>query len=90
MLTRDPIALIKRATLTNPPLMWLDAGDHDSWRPSAESLHQALLDKGWAHEWHLYAGEHDGWYWGAHLWDYLRFYWAAFQHGGVQVTTTRA
>ena len=30
-----------------------------------------------------FSGEHDGWYWGDHLWEYLPFYGGAFASAGV-------
>ncbi len=83
----DPLSLVRDSSLSSPPQIWIDAGQNDFWRPSAEALHQALLDRGWPHEWHVYPGEHDGWYWGDHLWDYLPFYSAAFDRNGTGVHT---
>ena len=82
---RDPLSLIERAEIKSPPRIWLDSGRRDPWKPAAEALHTALTRRGWAHEWRLYDGEHDGWYWGDHLWDYLPFYAKAFQAAGVPV-----
>ena len=77
-LSRDPASLVERAELSGrPPKIWIDAGSNDPWRAGAEALHKALEEKGWAHEWRVFAGEHDGWYWGDHLWEYLPFYGAA-------------
>jgi putative tributyrin esterase len=80
---RDPISLVRDSDLRTPPRIWIDAGKDDPWLPGAEALHQALAEKGWAHEWHVYPGEHDGWYWGDHLWEYLPFYGRAFGTGGI-------
>jgi enterochelin esterase-like enzyme len=80
---RDPVALVAGSRLADPPRIWIDAGEDDPWRETAEGLHAALLDRGWTHEWHLYPGEHDGWYWGDHIWDYLPFYAQAFASNGV-------
>jgi S-formylglutathione hydrolase FrmB len=79
----DPVSLIRGSRLTTPPAIWIDAGTNDVWRAGAEQLHLALVAKGWAHEWHLYDGEHDGWYWGDHLWEYLPFYGQSFVKAGV-------
>jgi S-formylglutathione hydrolase FrmB len=76
--SRDPLRLIERAELNvRPPRIWIDAGASDPWRPAAEALHKALEERGWAHEWRVFAGEHDGWYWGDHIWEYLPFYGTA-------------
>src|SRR5206468_2998163 len=80
---RDPLSLIAASALEQPPAIWLDAGEDDPWLDSATALHHALEEKGWAHEWHVYPGEHDGWYWTEHLWEYLPFYAAAFQQNDV-------
>ncbi|HEV2125414.1 MAG TPA: alpha/beta hydrolase-fold protein, partial [Chloroflexota bacterium] len=82
---RDPISLVENGQIANPPQIWIDTGTNDSWRPSAEAIHQALVDRGWAHEWHVYPGEHDGWYWGDHIWDYLPYYSTAFEKNGIPV-----
>ena len=58
-------------------------GEDDPWRPGAEALRQALDEKGWAHEWQVFPGEHDGWYRGDHLWEYLPYYGRAFRQQGT-------
>jgi putative tributyrin esterase len=85
---RDPISLVRNSKTATPPLLWIDAGERDFWRPGAEELRRAVQARGWAHEWHVYSGEHDGWYWGDHLWEYLPFYAQAFQKLGVPTTRT--
>ncbi|HEU5314475.1 MAG TPA: alpha/beta hydrolase-fold protein [Chloroflexota bacterium] len=81
--TRDPISLVERSEIKPAPRLWIDAGTNDPWRTSAQELHKALEEKGWAHEWRTFSGEHDGWYWGDHLWEYLPFYGGAFAAAGV-------
>jgi enterochelin esterase-like enzyme len=83
---RDPVTLVHDAQLADPPAIWIDAGETDFWKAGAEALHQALAARGWAHEWHVYPGEHDGWYWGDHLWEYLPYYSTAFARNGVPLT----
>jgi endo-1,4-beta-xylanase len=80
---RDPISLVREADLAAPPSIWIDVGEDDPWRPGAEALRQALDEKGWAHEWQVFPGEHDGWYWGDHLWEYLPYYTRAFRQQGT-------
>ncbi|MGH2371427.1 MAG: alpha/beta hydrolase, partial [Chloroflexota bacterium] len=87
--SRDPLSLVQEAQLTTPPLIWIDAGDRDPWLLAADALREALVERGWAHEWRIYQGEHDGWYWGDHLWDYLPFYAGAFAQGGVSLADSR-
>jgi enterochelin esterase-like enzyme len=81
--TRDPISLVERSEIKPAPRIWIDAGTNDPWRSGAQDLHKALEEKGWAHEWRTFSGEHDGWYWGDHLWEYLPFYGGAFASAGV-------
>jgi enterochelin esterase-like enzyme len=81
----DPISLVRNSQLSTPPRIWIDAGTRDPWKPTAEALHRALQERGWAHEWHVFSGEHDGWYWGDHLWDYLSYYSTAFEKNGIPV-----
>ena len=45
--------------------------------------HQILAKKGWEHEYHVYEGGHDGWYWGDHIWDYLPYYQRSFEKNGI-------
>ncbi|HEU5317661.1 MAG TPA: alpha/beta hydrolase-fold protein [Chloroflexota bacterium] len=83
---RDPITLVKDSTLSAPPRLWIDIGQNDFWKEPAQELHKALVEKGWQHEWKVLPGEHDGWYWGDHLWEYLPFYAQSFQKNGVSLT----
>ena len=80
---RDPLTLALDSELTAPPRIWLDAGDEDHWRHPIAELHEILTRKGWEHEYHVYDGGHDGWYWGDHIWDYLPFYSKAFEKNGI-------
>jgi enterochelin esterase-like enzyme len=78
---RDPPALVRAAELARPPQIWIDFGEGDPWLPAAGRLRRALEERGWAYHWQTFAGEHDGWYWGDHLWDYLLFYGQALGRG---------
>jgi enterochelin esterase-like enzyme len=80
----DPISLVQNATLADPPQIWIDTGESDLWRASAQALHQTLLARGWDHEWRVFPGGHDGWYWGDHMWEYLPFYSRAFARNGIR------
>jgi len=82
----DPISLVRNGAFSQPLQFWIDAGQNDSWRAGAELLHKALTEKGVAHEWHVYSGEHDGWYWGDHMWEYLPYYAKAFQKNALPLT----
>jgi S-formylglutathione hydrolase FrmB len=52
--------------------IWIDDGEEDDWLASAESLHEALDERGLAHYYRIYPGAHD--YWADALDDYLMFY----------------
>jgi S-formylglutathione hydrolase FrmB len=81
---RDPFALARVGPAPEqPPQFWIDIGEADRWRRDAEAVHRALVERGWAHEWRLFPGSHDGSYWGDHLWEYLPFYAQAFARNGV-------
>jgi len=80
---RDPITLAADAQMSAPPRIWLDVGDDDPWRLPLQSLHEVLQKKGWEHDWHVYDGGHDGWYWGDHIWNYLPFYAQAFAKNNI-------
>jgi enterochelin esterase-like enzyme len=80
---RDPLTLALDAQLNAPPRIWMDAGDDDHWRFPIHELHEILEKKEWEHEYHVWEGGHDGWYWGDHIWDYLPFYSRAFEKNGI-------
>jgi enterochelin esterase-like enzyme len=72
---RDPRTLLARfVTPDNQPRIWLDCGWDDPLRRSIELLHQAMLEGGIVHDYHLWPGEHDGAYWVQHVMAYLEFY----------------
>jgi enterochelin esterase-like enzyme len=72
----NPVDLIRdHPNVANSLHIWLDVSDQDPlWAVRTEALHRLLSAKGVAHEWHEWAGNHDGLYWNAHISDYLRFY----------------
>ncbi len=55
-----------------PPL-YLDCGRDDGLFAANRALHEALHDRGIAHEWHERPGSHDWPFWRTHLADSLRF-----------------
>jgi enterochelin esterase-like enzyme len=81
----DPTSLVQDSRIERPPRLWIDAvkNDADAWLPLAERLHDALVRKGWAHEWQVNPGGHNPAYWKGHVRDYLRFYLRAFVAGGA-------
>jgi enterochelin esterase-like enzyme len=71
----DPVSLALTAPNLNTLKIWVDIGDQDkTWRVRTEELHQNLTERGIAHEWHLWPGDHGGDYWTEHLPQYLQFY----------------
>jgi enterochelin esterase-like enzyme len=78
--TIDPISLAGNRDLTGLKL-YLDIGAEDGgWRPCMEELHNVLLQRGVAHEWHTFPGSHQGEYWIGHVKDYLTFYNSVFTY----------
>jgi S-formylglutathione hydrolase FrmB len=84
----NPLWLIEHTDAATQLKIWIDVGQDDVWRPSAEALHQALLDLGVEHEFGVFPGSHEAEYWEAYQFDYLRFYGRAF--GGVGPDATAA
>ncbi|MFZ3069855.1 MAG: alpha/beta hydrolase-fold protein [Anaerolineaceae bacterium] len=56
------------------PGLFLDVGDQDEDRLSAQSLDQALSQAEIPHSYHLYTGSHNEAYWSEHLPSYLEWY----------------
>lgn len=56
------------------PALWMDTGNRDRYLSQARHYHGLLEEYGVAHEFHLFAGEHDEVYWGRVLERYLRWY----------------
>jgi len=75
--TRDPITLVRRSSLAQPPRLWIDIGQQDGWATRATELHAALAARGWAHEWRPAPGDHDNAYWQRHIAEYVAYYRAA-------------
>ncbi len=72
---RDPMQIVPtRGAGSCTFALWIDIGASDPWTGLAEQFESELTDLGVRHEWHLWAGDHSGSYWSAHLDDYLRFY----------------
>lgn len=72
----DPLWLFKNTTGWQGSTYWIDVGDDDTeWGDSIRDLHVLLTLLGVPHTfqdtWH---GVHDGYYWGAHVGDYLTWY----------------
>ena len=74
---REPIRLAALAPGLEGLTIWIDAGEQDPWLGRNQLLHQALVDRGVAHQWHVLPGGHEGPYWQINLERYLRFYGAS-------------
>lgn len=61
------------------PRLWLDVGESDPLRPSAQKLETLLETLAAPHEWYLFQGEHNEAYWRAHVELYLRWYATGWQ-----------
>jgi enterochelin esterase-like enzyme len=58
------------------PRFWLDIGDGDTMNimDSTIFFESLLAERGIAHEWHIYPGDHSEEYWSTHVEEYLRWY----------------
>ena len=74
----SPLWLIENTDAAARLRIWIDDGQDDPWLPSAQALHEALLDRGVEHEYAELEGTHEAEYWEAYQADYLRFYGSAF------------
>lgn len=72
--SRDPVSLAAEAPDIYLLNIWIDIGEDDIWVFRADELHQALEQRGVAHEWSTRQGEHEAEYWQRNLVDYLIFY----------------
>ncbi|MGF1504847.1 MAG: alpha/beta hydrolase [Anaerolineae bacterium] len=76
---RSPIALAENLSGTAGMRIALDHGCDDPYsQPGAALLHEALLDQGITHRFHVNAGTHSTGYWAAHLGEYIGYYTAAW------------
>lgn len=75
----DPITLARTAHLRGLKI-YFDCGTEDDYgfEKGAQTLHDTLVSRGIAHEFHLYAGGHDWRYFAAHLPAALEFHSRAF------------
>jgi len=67
-----------------PLVVWLDVGDQDPWRSLIERLNDAINEKGWTHEWHVFSGAHTSVYWHDHALEFYGFFQRAFAKTGGQ------
>ncbi|HEX2033601.1 MAG TPA: alpha/beta hydrolase-fold protein [Chloroflexota bacterium] len=92
----DPISLVQATSAARRLATWIDVGHLDPWRAGVERLRQALMAQGAPLEYIVLEGEHQTWYWGTYLPEYLRYYARAFSapgstaDGAPRVTTASA
>ncbi len=72
----DPLWLFKNTVQWKGLAFWIDVADDDhQWGESVHDLHDLLTALDIPHDfqdgWH---GIHDGYYWGVHIGDYMRWY----------------
>jgi enterochelin esterase-like enzyme len=72
----DPLWLLRNTTTWKDLTFWVDvAHEDDQWGQSVHEFRELLVSLGIPHEfqdsWH---GIHDGYYWGAHVGDYMIWY----------------
>ncbi|HZS00219.1 MAG TPA: alpha/beta hydrolase-fold protein [Chloroflexota bacterium] len=79
---RDPLSLARTRDSLDRLRIWLDIGEADQFYPRALALHATLNERGVAHEWHAFPGEHYDGYWIEHTPDYLGFYSRALGNNG--------
>jgi enterochelin esterase-like enzyme len=77
---KDPISLARQLPSTVPLKIWMDTGRDDPWMSRATLLHTILTERGVAHTWNVFAGNHSWTYWRAHVGEYVQFYSKALAH----------
>jgi len=70
----DPLTLVRTSNNAKRVLTWIDLGNEDKFRATTAEMRQALLAREAPLEFHVFQGEHEGWYWMGYLPEYLRFY----------------
>jgi enterochelin esterase-like enzyme len=71
---KDPISLARQLPSTVPLKIWMDTGRDDPWMTRATLLHTILTERGVAHTWNVFPGDHSWSYWRAHVGEYVQFY----------------
>lgn len=72
----DPLWLFRNTTTWRELTLWVDIGaDDNQWGTVILQMHEILDALNIPHEWHdTWHGIHDGYYWSAHVADYLTWY----------------
>lgn len=70
----DPLTIVRTTSNAKRVLTWIDLGNEDKFRATTAEMRQALLARDAPLEFHVFEGEHEGWYWMGYLPEYLRFY----------------
>lgn len=77
----DPVSLVQQG-MAVPFALWIDMGEHDRWLPRTRLFHELLEQRGVAHVWHVYQGDHNSDYWTPRIPLYLAWYDQALRAGG--------
>ncbi len=80
---KDPIALARLLPANVALKVWVDTGRDDPWMSRATLLHTILTERGVAHTWNVFPGDHSWTFWRAHVAEYVRFYSQALTQMGV-------
>jgi len=76
--------LARRLAPEDQPRIWLDCGDQDALLENVETLHEALVAQGLAHDYSVHPGRHDKTYWEPRMPAYLAFYARGWQAPGSE------
>lgn len=93
--TYDPLAVATIGPGAMRVTTWIDLGNEDVFLESTSKLRDALVARGAEVHFHVFEGEHEGWYWMGYLPEYLRFYSSAlgaerFTAGGAPLVEADA
>lgn len=80
----NPADLARRLAPEDQPRIWLDCGDQDALLENVETLHEALVAQGLAHDYSVHPGRHDKTYWEPRMPAYLAFYARGWQAPGSE------
>ena len=86
--TYDPLTLAQSGSGADRVTTWIDLGNEDLFLASTVTLRDALQARQAELHFHVFEGEHEGWYWMEYLPEYLQFYSRAL--AAVQYTEAGA
>ncbi len=70
----DPLTLARSTDAALRITTWIDAGHDDKWQLGAQAVADTMRAKNAPVTYTVLEGEHEGWYWGYYLPEYLNFY----------------